>query len=194
MELNKEKLEELRKDPLMRLLSNVCGLNYDELVDSAIKESEKVPEENIDKEVDEALKELIDLGVIREAGKNDNGDIVYEVLPINKSKEENKKPLETTSDKLIDADSCGTRFTMSEEKLAKWIEDYRELENIFSKLSYLYGISFKGGTNGIYERYNNLVWTLIESIFGEDNREDIADYVFGNSNFDSVKDLYAELT
>ena len=30
-------------------------------------------------------------------------------------------------------------------------------------------------------------------IFGDENAEDIADFVFGNSNFDDVKSLYDEL-
>lgn len=190
MKLNKEKIEELRKDPFMRLLSNLSGLDYDEIVNEVVKEAEDIPEEKVEAEVDEALKQLIDLGVIREAGKNNDGDVIYEVLPVNKK--ENVKKSEDKDE--CSKDAPGSRFAMSEEALAKWIDNYRELENIFSKISYLYGISFKGGTNGIYERYNNLVWTLIESIFGKDNRDDIADYVFGNSNFDSVKDLYAELT
>ena len=197
MKFNKEELEKFRNDPMMKMLSSIYGINHNELINDAIKELEDMPEETIQDEVDSAIKELLDLGVIKEVGKNDNGEALYEVLP--KSKKETKindehKALNKNIDVKPILDS-GRSFAMSEKDLESWIDEYRELENIFSKLSYLYGIDFKAGNdNSIYTRYNRLVWTLIESIFGSDNRDDIADYVFRNSNFDSVKDLYAELT
>lgn len=195
MKLNKEELEKFRKDPMMRMLSSIYGIDHNELINDAIRELES-NQTKVEDELDSAIKELLDLGVIREVGKNDDGETLYEVLP--KSKKEIKEKDESkTLNKNNDIEpisDSGRSFSMSEKDLENWINEYRELESIFSKLSYLYGIDFKGGENSIYTRYNKVVWTLIESIFGTDNRDDIADYVFGNSNFDSVKDLYAELT
>lgn len=195
MKLNKEELEKFRKDPMMRMLSSIYGIDHNELINDAIRELES-NQTKVEDELDSSIKELLDLGVIKEVGKNDDGETLYEVLPKSKKeiKEKDESKTLNKSNDIEHVSDSGHSFSMSEKDLENWINEYRELESIFSKLSYLYGIDFKGGENSIYNRYNKIVWTLIESIFGTDNRDDIADYVFGNSNFDSVKDLYAELT
>ena len=82
---------------------------------------------------------------------------------------------------------------MSAEELGEFVRDYKKLENTFRKLEHTFGIDLNANADSIYTQYNAIVWNLIEKIFGEDNRDDIADYVFGDSNFDTVEDLYEEL-
>ena len=37
------------------------------------------------------------------------------------------------------------------------------------------------------------MYYFVRIIFGDDNADDIADFIYGNSNFDSAEQLYEEL-
>ena len=84
---------------------------------------------------------------------------------------------------------------MNASQLEKFIKTYRELLDTEKKLSYLYGIEFTDGESGFGfpSKVNEMVWNFVRIICGDENAEDIADYVFGTSNFDNVKSLYEEL-
>lgn len=84
-------------------------------------------------------------------------------------------------------------FLLSEDELEEFVKKYLELENVFKKLDYAYGIDMNSKPNSIYVKYNELIWTLIRKIFGSNNADEIADYIFDNSKYDSIQALYEEL-
>ena len=86
-------------------------------------------------------------------------------------------------------------FLMSAEQLKKFIKDYRTLVEAEKRMKYLYGVDFQEGGSGFSfpTKVNEIIWDFMRIIFGDENAEDIADYVFGNSNFDNVESLYDEL-
>ena len=84
-------------------------------------------------------------------------------------------------------------FKMSEKQLCKFIDAYCSLENKFLKLKRLFGIEFNGTDGNIYSAYNEIVWDLIAILFGEINRDEIADFCFGSSKYNNVHDLYTNL-
>lgn len=109
------------------------------------------------------------------------------------NKESNKEDEQPKSDEAYITPAT-KEFLLSKTDLESFINKYLALENMFKKLNYAFGIDLNSNTNSIYTKYNELVWGLMRAIFGEENCEDILDYVFDNSNFDSVESLYNELT
>lgn len=109
------------------------------------------------------------------------------------NKESNKEGEQSKSDETYITPTT-KEFLLSKTDLESFINKYLALENMFKKLNYAFGIDLNSNTNSIYTKYNELVWDLMRAIFGEENCEDILDYVFDNSNFDSVESLYNELT
>lgn len=86
---------------------------------------------------------------------------------------------------------------MSEQEFSDFVKSYRELLDVLAKLRYLYGIdlSYNGGSYSLEGKVREIIWIFLRIIFGEDNLEDIADFIYRNdSNFDSAKELYNELT
>ena len=90
-------------------------------------------------------------------------------------------------------DDDGKSFLLSKDELEEFIKKYLELENVFKKLNYVFGIDMNSNSNSIYVKYNELIWNLIKKIFGSDNADEIADYIYDNSKYDSVETLYKEL-
>ncbi len=109
------------------------------------------------------------------------------------NKESDKEDKQSKSDETYITPTT-KEFLLSKTDLESFINKYLALENMFKKLNYAFGIDLNSNTNSIYTKYNELVWDLMRAIFGEENCEDILDYVFDNSNFDSVESLYNELT
>lgn len=197
MELTKEQKEELRKDPIANLFAGLLGTSLEALMQDVEKEQSRtkrvaeVKPEPIREEKDEVgdrIKSFFDKLV--EDGKatvaTENGHPHYSI----KLGDEYK---ESESQETLVEENEGVSFTMSKEELAEFVRDYTKLENTFRKLEYAFGVDLNANADSIYSQYNGLVWNLIGKIFGEDNRDDIADYCFGNSNFDTVEDLYEEL-
>ena len=85
---------------------------------------------------------------------------------------------------------------MNQFEFEKFIKDYRTLVDNLAKLRYTYGIELNsaGSSFSFEAKATQIIWNLVQIIFGEDNLDDIADFIYGNSNFDSAKDLYDELT
>ena len=199
MELRKE--QGMKRDPLSSLFTDLFVTTLGELLENAEKEKEshanKIAEAkaepkpvsgNDEEDFGKRIKSFFDRMV--EEGKAtatvEDGHPHYSIK-MDKDYEE-PEPAEA----LVEEDN-GTSFSMSKEELAEFVRDYTKLENTFRKLEHAYGIDMNASADSIYVQYNELVWTLIGKIFGEDNRDDIADYCFGNSNFDTVEDLYEEL-
>lgn len=184
-----EKLQELRKDPFMRFLCDMVNLDLDKLIDEKEKEfakQAKLKEEskNIkDPNVRELFARLAKQ--IEEAEKVQN-TMRQEIV----SEEKNKKPYEAPKCKELSS------FVMNKEQFRDFCINYAKLLNAIKKLEYVYGISFEASSteNNMSELIRTIIWDLIRIIFGDENADDIADFLYGNSNFDSPDKLYDELT
>lgn len=170
--LTKEDLENIRKNPLMQFAIACYGEDLDELINKA------------EKELEEKEQKISD-------SKMSTDDIV-EKLKNAGFKELKQEPIK----KEYEAPKCEIKqFLMSKEQFVKFINNYVELINNLSKLSYMYGISFdvaKCNFN-FAATISEIIWDFVRLIFGDDNADDIADFVYGNSNFDSAENLYDEL-
>lgn len=184
----KKEIEEIKNSPFAGLVKDLFGLDFD-IIEKEIERQEALKKEeerkNNEKNVNEEdllklYKSLIDKGLVTSPKEFD--------VHFN----DKNYGSEPTHDELVE-DPKEPDFVMSCEDLKDWINKYMALINEFRKLSVLYGINFNGQL-GIYQKTLDLIWSLIEKIFGQDNRDDIADFCYGNSNFDSVEDLYNELT
>lgn len=208
MEFTKEQLEGFKKDPLMNFFANLLGTSMEEIVNEAEKEKShaeeakneyncgtKLPEakieedeDNIGKRIESFFDKMVKDG--KATVKIENGHPHYSI-----KMDEDWDNSTTAPEELVEEPLCesGTSFSMSKDELAEFIKNYTKLENTFRKLEHTFGIDLNANADSIYTQYNAIVWNLIEKIFGEDNRDDIADYVFGDSNFDTIDDLYEEL-
>lgn len=198
MKYTKEELEELRKDPLMQFIASIFGTNLDNLVEGAKKELEE--EEKIDKinkelksEFEKCSKQIHNSNDIKskleEALRKMEKDGLIHDLHINNQSIQNKK-------KEYESPKCETKsFIMSKEQFVKFVNKYIELVNNLSKLSYLFGISFDVANCNFNfaSTISEIIWDFVRLIFGDDNADDIADFIYGNSNFDSAEKLYDEL-
>ena len=200
MEFTKEQLEGFRKDPLMNFFANLLGTSMEEIVNEAEKEKshikKEMPEAPTESEIDEdeKLQKKIDAffdKMVKDGKatrKVENGHPHYSIKT-----DDGWNNSTTAPEELVEEPTEEVSFSMSKDELAKFITDYTKLENTFRKLEHTFGIDLNANADSIYTQYNAIVWNLIEKIFGEDNRDDIADYVFGDSNFDTIDDLYEEL-
>lgn len=206
MEFTKEQLEGFKKDPLMNFFANLLGTSMEEIVNEAEKEKShaesvankydcgtKLPEakieedeDNIGKRIENFFDKMVKDG--KATVKIENGHPHYSI-----KMDEDWDNSTTAPEELVEEPTEEVSFSMSKDELAKFITDYTKLENTFRKLEHTFGIDLNANADSIYTQYNAIVWNLIEKIFGEDNRDDIADYVFGDSNFDTIDDLYEEL-
>lgn len=158
---------------------------------------EKPKEESIEekfnqfkKAIDRKLEQLEKEGKIKAEIRDDGTKVYYSVEETPESKEQLKN--ESKEDVIEDKPN----FVMTKEEFAKFVANYKELENAFSKMKYIFGVdaNANGAKFSFYDKFNEIIWDLIKTIFGEDNVEDICSYCFGNSNFDSAEQLYDELT
>lgn len=206
MEFTKEQLEGFKKDPLMNFFANLLGTSMEEIVNEAEKEKShvesvvnkydcgtKLPEakteedeDNIGKRIENFFDKMVKDG--KATVKIENGHPHYSI-----KMDEDWDNSTTVPEELVEEPTEEVSFSMSKDELAKFITDYTKLENTFRKLEHTFGIDLNANADSIYTQYNAIVWNLIEKIFGEDNRDDIADYIFGDSNFDTIDDLYEEL-
>lgn len=206
MEFTKEQLEEIKKDPLTNFFAGLFGINMEEIVNEAEKEKSHVEkvvnrydrgtelpetkveddENNIGKRIENFFDKMVKDGKATVKIENDHPHYSIKM-------DENWNNNTTAPEELVEEPTEEVSFSMSKDELAEFIKDYTKLENTIHKLEYSYGIDLNANADSIYTQYNAIIWNLIEKIFGEDNRDDIADYIFGNSNFDTIEDLYEEL-
>ena len=196
MEVTKEQLEELRNDPVTKRLASFLGLDLDKEIDefkakSKPEEATFCPHrvdpfgnmlEDVQKNIENGLAALEAKGKIKSYEKD---GVKYYYTPEEKSKEiveeTKKEPAHT--------------FVMSKEDFVTFCKDYRQLIEAKNKLNYLFGIDITDDRSGFSfaGKVQEIIWSLINVIFGEDNRDDIANFIYGNSNFDNPADLYEEL-
>ena len=143
------------------------------------------------------LDDMVKEGTLTCEEKTENGVTTKYYHTVEKPKEVPEEPKKEARLKreYVTPEIKEQPFLMSASQLEKFIKTYRELLDAEKKLSYLYGIEFTDGESGFGfpSKVNEMVWNFIRIIFGDENAEDIADYVFGTSNFDSVESLYEEL-
>lgn len=87
------------------------------------------------------------------------------------------------------------KLGMTYLEFESFINDFETLISSVKKVDYIYGINLTDTSNptGISGKVSDVIWALVRALFGEENAEDIADYLYGNSNFDTPKDLFEEL-
>lgn len=202
MKYTKEELEELRKDPLMQFVASIFGTNLNDVVDNAKKELEE--EENKNK-INQKTNEILNAFKERKSERSDKNENVKSKLEETLRKMEkdglihdlhiNNQPVQDKK-KVYEAPKYEVRpFIMSKEQFVKFINNYIELINNIAKSRYLFGVSFDNSDcrYNIAEAIRGIIWDFVRLIFGDDNADDIADFVYGNSNFDSPEKLYDEL-
>lgn len=199
MMYTKEELENLKKDPMMNHFATMFGLDLNKIIEDEKKAlDEKINEtKQFHDTVANILNDMVKEGVLTCEEKTENGVTTKYYHPVEKPKEVPEEPKKEARLKreYVTPEIKEQPFLMSASQLEKFIKTYRELLDAEKKLSYLYGIEFTDGESGFGfpSKVNEMVWNFIRIIFGDENAEDIADYVFGTSNFDSVESLYGEL-
>lgn len=204
MKYIKEELEELRNDPLMHFIASLFGTNLDDVIDNAKKELDEEQKKN--DSINNTTKDIIK--AFKEKNPNVKNTTEYCASKLEETIRKMEKdglinnlridnepnPIQK---KVYEAPKCEVKsFTMSKEQFVKFVNKYTELVNNLSKLSYLFGISFdvaKCNFN-FASTISEIIWDFVRLIFGDDNTDDIADFIYGNSNFDSPEKLYDELT
>ena len=184
MRPTKEQVEKLRKDPFARHMASLMGLDLDELINDYNKDLEKEEKKPIMKNiVSELLDDMVKEGKIKCVEKNGQKHYFAADEEILSEKKKCEKP------------TVEHTFLMSKEQLENFVNKYRALIEARKKVEYLFGIKFEDGGAGFdfTSKINEIIWDFVRVIFGDENTEDIVDYVFGNSNFDDVKSLYDEL-
>ena len=199
MMYTKEELEKLKNSPMISAFSDLFGIDLSKAIDEEKKAlDEKINEtKQFHDTVTSVLNDMVKEGVLTCEEKTENGVTTKYYHPVEKPKEVPKEPKKEATPKKEYAkpEVKEQSFLMSASQLEKFVKTYRELLDTEKKLSYLYGIEFTDGESGFGfpSKVNEMVWNFIRIIFGDENAEDIADYVFGTSNFDSVESLYGEL-
>lgn len=199
MTYTKEELEKLKNDPMMNHFAKMFGLDLNKIIENEKKAiDEKLNEaKQFHDTVANVLDDMVKEGTLTCEEKTENGVTTKYYHTVEKPKEVPEEPKKEARLKkeYVTPEIKEQPFLMSASQLEKFIKTYRELLDAEKKLSYLYGIEFTDGESGFGfpSKVNEMVWNFIRIIFGDENAEDIADYVFGTSNFDSVESLYGEL-
>ena len=199
MTYTKEELEKLKNDPMMNNFARMFGLDLNKVIEDEKKALDRKINEakQFHDTVTNVLDDMVKEGTLTCEEKTENGVTTKYYHTVEKPKEVPEEPKKQARLKreYVTPEIKEQPFLMSESQLEKFIKTYRELLDTEKKLSYLYGIEFTDGESGFGfpSKVNEMVWNFVRIIFGDENAEDIADYVFGTSNFDSVESLYNEL-
>lgn len=214
MKYTKEELDKLKRDPVAHRLAAMMGLNLNQIIE---EEKQAIDEEqnknkwtptnlsnefkNMEDEFKElhtmltnGLDKLVEDGVLTCEEKTENGVTRKFYRTVDEKPEETTAPVEEKKE-YVKPEAKEQSFLMNAEQLKTFIDNYRSLIEAEKKLSYLYGVELHDSESGFSfpGKINEIIWDFMRIIFGDENAEDIADYIFGNSNFDSVESLYEEL-
>ncbi len=202
MKITKKELEELRNNPFAKMMASMYNYDLNDLIKEAEKEIEEEtpkqapavntdnlfnPFSDISKRIQEALDKRVADGTLSCREEKGPDGTIHKYYSSVQKPEENKAK--------TDAKTNVPNFVMSKSQFVKFIRDYRSVVDAIAKINYLYGIDFSTGESGfsLVGKTQEIIWDFIRIIFGDDNAEDIADYIYGNSNFDSAEKLYEEL-
>jgi DNA-binding PadR family transcriptional regulator len=200
----KEDLEKLKNDPMMGFLADLFGLDLNKAIEEEKKSLEKEFEEakQFNDSIHGVLDDMVKEGILTCEETVEDGVTKRVYRPVDKKEKMVDKKEEVAVDnkqeekkEYVKPEAKPQPFLMSASQLDRFVKAYRELIENEKKLSYLYGIEFNDGESGFGfpSKINEIIWNFVRIIFGDENAEDIADYIFGNSNFDSVEALYDEL-
>ena len=200
----KEDLEKLKNNPMMGFLADLFGLDLNKAIEEEKNALEKEFEEakQFNDTVHGVLDDMVKEGILTCEETVEDGITKRVYRPVDeKEKVADKKEDAVVDDKpeekkeYVKPEVKPLPFLMSASQLDRFVKAYRELIESEKKLSYLYGVEFNDGESGFGfpSKINEIIWNFVRIIFGDENAEDIADYIFGNSNFDSVEALYDEL-
>ena len=195
MKYTKEELDQIYNDPWIRDFSDMIGLNLREVIEAKKKDIDDEIEQSkkFHDSIDDILNDMVKEGSIKCKEEKKNGATIRYYYPAEVEKKESNKAQDKKE--YVAPETTERTFLMSEEQLEKFINNYTAIVEAINKISYLYGIKFNDSDSGFSfpGKVNEIIWDFVRIIFGDENAEDIADYIFGNSNFDSVKALYNEL-
>ena len=198
MKYTKEELDQFKNDPFMRFVAGLFGTDINEIVEDAKKELDEEEKKN---KINEVVNECKKYASGR-SDKNENAESRLKET-LRKMEEDGLINNLRVDDKLVQSQkkeydspkASVSNFIMSKKQFTDFVKKYTELVNSASKLSYLYGISFDnaGSQFNFTNAVTTIIWDFVRIIFGDDNADDIADFIYGNSNFDSAEQLYEEL-
>jgi len=195
MKYTKEELDQIYNDPWIRDFSDMIGLNLREVIEAKKKDIDDEIEQSkkFHDSIDDILNDMVKEGSIKCKEEKKNGATIRYYYPAEVEKKESNKAQDKKE--YVAPETTERTFLMNEEQLEKFINNYTAIVEAVNKISYLYGIKFNDSDSGFSfpGKLNEIIWDFVRIIFGDENAEDIADYIFGNSNFDSVKALYNEL-
>ena len=202
MKYTKEELEELRKDPLMQFMASLFGTDLNDLINDAKMELEEEENKN---NINQKTNGILNAFKEKNFKRSNEVEDIKSKLEKNLRKMEkdglihnlhiNNQPIQNKK-REYEVPKCEVKsFIMSKEQFVKFINNYIELINNVAKSRYLFGVSFDNADcrYNIAEAIRGIIWDFVRLIFGDDNADDIADFVYGNSNFDSPEKLYDEL-
>lgn len=202
----KDELDELYNNPMAYHLAKLAGLDLHKIIEEEKKAIDEEMEEmkGLHEYVQKTLDDMVKEGTLECEEKTENGVTTKYYHSVKKNEETEDVPEETCKEEVCETEEKKEYvkpeakvqpFLMSAEQLETFINNYRSLVEAEKKLSYVYGIEFQDGNSGFGfpSKVNEIIWDFMRIIFGDENAEDIADYIFGNSNFDDVKSLYDEL-
>ena len=150
--------------------------------------------EDLNSTITTELDKLVEEGILTCEEVNENGVTRKFYRSVEEERPESTQPPEE-KEEYVKPETETYPFLMTPEQLEDFINNYRSIIEAEKKLNYLYGIELHDGESGFSfpGKINQIIWDFVRIIFGDENAEDIADYIFGNSNFDNVKSLYEEL-
>lgn len=198
MKYTKEDLEKLKNDPMMIYFSHLFGLDLNKAIEEEKKSLENEFEETkcFSDSILNTLDNMVKEGLLTCEEKTENGITrKYYHSVDNKPEEAKNEQSKQPKKEYVKPEVKKLPFIMTASQLEKFVKAYTELVEAEKKLSYLYGIELHDGQSGFgfTSKVNEIIWNFVRIIFGDENADDIADYIFGNSNFDNVKSLYDEL-
>ena len=208
MKYTKEELLRLKNDSMAHRLADYMGVDLDQAIDEELKAISEEERKNEPKSISEEFKGIRDeFDALRNTITNNLDELVKQgVLTCEEKTEDGvtRKVYRSSEEKCEDFEekkeyvkpkAKEQPFLMNAEQLEAFINNYRSIIEAEKKLSYLYGIELHDSESGFSfpGKINEIIWDFVRTIFGDENAEDIADYIFGNSNFDNVKSLYDEL-
>lgn len=198
MKYTKEELDQFKNDPFMRFVAGLFGADINDIVEDAKKELDEEEKKNKINEVVNECKKYA-------SGRSDKNENTESRLKetLRKMEEDglinnlrvDDKPVQSQKKEYDSPKANFSNFIMSKKQFTDFVKKYTELVNSASKLSYLYGISFDNASSqfNFANAVTTIIWDFVRIIFGDDNADDIADFIYGNSNFDSAEQLYEEL-
>ena len=194
----KDELDNLYNNPMAYYLAKMAGIDLNKTIEEEKRAIDQEAEEmkDLHKYVQNVLDDMVQEGTLECEEKTENGITTKYYRSVNeKPNNKQEKPHEAKKEYIKPEVIKESHFLMDVKQLETFINNYRTLVEAGKKLSYTYGIEFQDSSSGFGfpSKVNEIIWDFVRIIFGDENTADIADYIFGNSNFDSVKSLYDEL-